>query len=133
MTILVHMPGDGVWRAHLVVVALTGSAPWVHDRVVVAHHSPSMQHVIDICRTVDDLEDLPLHYHHGVEEATAIGGACSQEDESETETGRCVHKAGPLPPLPRPTSQAICQQVCVDSVLEALPAAQTIKEENRYQ
>ena len=77
MAILVHMPGDGVRRAHLVVVALTGSAPGVHDRVVVANHSPAVQHVIDCCGTIHDLEDLPLHNDHGVEEATAVGSTCT--------------------------------------------------------
>ena len=78
MAILVHMPGDGVRRAHLVVVALTRSAPGVHDRVVVANHSPAVQHVIDCCGTIHDLEDLPLHHDHGVEEAAAVGSTCTQ-------------------------------------------------------
>lgn len=77
MAILVHMPGDGVRRAHLVVVALTGSAPGVHDRVVVANHSPAVQHVIDCCGTIHDLEDLPLHNDHGVEKSTAVGSTCT--------------------------------------------------------
>ena len=58
-------------------MALTGSAPGVHDRVVVANHSPAVQHVIDCCGTIHNLEDLPLHNDHGVEEATAVGSTCT--------------------------------------------------------
>ena len=53
-------------------VAIQAQRPRIHHRVLMPHHSPSVQHIGDCGASLDDLEDLALNHNHGVQEAATV-------------------------------------------------------------